>query len=92
MAIDVNGRPASILMIAKSKVGFLLNDSSRIRAAVGKPDFDSLDFVDHVLIGQDIAARVDHDSRSHAVDAGVGFPRRRTANGCSRRLSFRWRC
>ena len=36
---------------------------------VGRGDLDFANAVDHVIIGEDIAARVDHDAGAHAVDA-----------------------
>ena len=39
---------------------------------VGQGDEDFVDAVDHVMIGHDVSAGVDHHAGAHAVDAAAG--------------------
>ena len=40
-----------------------------VRRAVAQPDANDADVLDHVLVGDEIAARIDQDAGAHAVDA-----------------------
>ena len=42
-------------------------------ALVGQRDLDLADALDHVVIGEDVAARIDDHARAHAVDAAGGL-------------------
>ncbi len=49
------------------------DDRSNVLLALGGCDLDFADAVHNVEVGEDVAARIDHDARAHAVDAAGGF-------------------
>ena len=59
--------------------------------AVGQGDEDFADAVDHVIIGDDVAAGVDHHAGAHAVDAAAGVGAG-GLSGAARRRSSRRGC
>ena len=70
-------REALILMTARSVLGSCeMSTAYCKRSLVGQRHFDFLDAVDHVVVGQDVAAFVDDDAGAHAVDVLRPSPRR----------------
>src|SRR5947209_8109347 len=47
------------------------NDEGVERGAVTEADADDVDVLDDVVVGDDVAARVDEDAGAHAVDAAL---------------------
>ena len=48
----------------------LLDHPARVLGAIGQVDLDPFDAVDHVLVGQNVAALVEDHAGPHAADAG----------------------
>jgi len=67
--------------------GSFLKHSRRISCAVEQLHDDTLDFVDDMMVGEDIAAAIDNDAASHAAHPWRWFSREKAA--IWRRLSSR---
>ena len=63
-----SGSLASILMTARSVFGIVGDEAGDGGAAVGERHLDVADAFDDVVVGEDVAARVDDDAGAHAVD------------------------
>jgi hypothetical protein len=51
--------------------GIVLKNSCGVAGAVEELDYDALDLIHNVVIGEDVAATIDDDTTAHATDAGL---------------------